>query len=360
MRACPFCGYGEGWTKEQSYAKSPKYRVECAVCGATGPEARSYDMAVKKWDGLLKNIQNEDKFKEALNESFHNDDHKMIYLKSVWEKQMDNPDNDYIPFMEWVDEYGEYYIKDIDEDAMGGVSAPMATLNNTPGVGNATPAAQADGNAVGSGDKWGDDMMYDQNGKVKTVKKKKKKKVIESNINPYDKIADMMAKKMGVKKPFKKKDSRTNTVEQEKFEEAEEPSFEIPSYEDYRKNLSKLHEEELRDSNAGKDIKGKEEMESLGIAYEFKPAQSGKNRVFIKEPMKDVLAKLKQGGWEKNNSNDQNTLWLFIKDDKEMRIWADGKNLPRVTVTPKKEEDVEESVKIKKVVSNSFNPYLKS
>ena len=73
----------------------------------------------------------------------------------------------------------------LKEDAMGGVSAPAATLNNTPGVGNATPPATANLNTdgpSGSGDKYDNDDMYDQNGKLK-----KKKKVQENNLNPYDK-----------------------------------------------------------------------------------------------------------------------------------------------------------------------------
>ena len=49
--------------------------------------------------------------------------------------------------------------KTVQEDAMGGVSAPMATLNNTPGMGNAIPASAAstgalDGAPKGSGDSW--------------------------------------------------------------------------------------------------------------------------------------------------------------------------------------------------------------
>jgi hypothetical protein len=87
-----------------------------------------------------------------------------------------------------------FFVKSkVNEDAMGGVSAPMATLNNVPGVGNATPASsaamagaqQAGSSCIGSGDKWGGDSIYTQNGKLK--KKKKIKKVEEENINPNDK-----------------------------------------------------------------------------------------------------------------------------------------------------------------------------
>lgn len=114
-----------------------------------------------------------------------------------------------------------YFIKSkLNEDAMGGVAAPMATLNNTPGVGNASPASsaattgaqQSGSSCIGSGDKWGGNSMYTQNGKLK--KKKKIKKVEEENINPYDKIGTMMAKKMKVPMTFKKKHGKTNTVKQ--------------------------------------------------------------------------------------------------------------------------------------------------
>lgn len=41
-----------------------------------------------------------------------------------------------------------------NEEAMGGASGPMSTLNNTPGMGNAVPPQQ---NTTGSGDKWSAD-----------------------------------------------------------------------------------------------------------------------------------------------------------------------------------------------------------
>lgn len=95
----------------------------------------------------------------------------------------------------------------LKEEAMGGVSAPMATLNNTPGMGNAVPAGV---DKVGSGDTWGD-----------KPKKKKKKKLEEDNINPYDKLGTAMAKKMGIKMPFKKKKDPKNqnsmTMKAEQF-----------------------------------------------------------------------------------------------------------------------------------------------
>ena len=61
---------------------------------------------------------------------------------------------------EWVAKYAHFHA--LNEDSMGGVSAPYATLYNVPGVGNAVPAssaattgAQFTGDGVkGSGDKW--------------------------------------------------------------------------------------------------------------------------------------------------------------------------------------------------------------
>jgi hypothetical protein len=94
----------------------------------------------------------------------------------------------------------------LNED-MGGVGAPMATLGNTPGMGNAVPASQT---TLGSGDKWGG-----LGAKPKKKRKGKKTKLVkeslnEENINPYDKLGMSMAKKMGVKPPFKKKKAKGN------------------------------------------------------------------------------------------------------------------------------------------------------
>jgi len=62
--------------------------------------------------------------------------------------------------LSWISKYAHYHA--LNEAAMGGVSAPYATLYNVPGVGNAVPASQAAttasqfyGSATkGSGDKW--------------------------------------------------------------------------------------------------------------------------------------------------------------------------------------------------------------
>jgi hypothetical protein len=93
----------------------------------------------------------------------------------------------------------------------------MATLVNTPGMGNAVPPQQAatTGNQFyqpatkGSGDLWG--------GKGKQRKKRKGRKIKlvkeslnEENISPYDKLGMAMAKKMGIKPPFKKKKDKKN------------------------------------------------------------------------------------------------------------------------------------------------------
>ena len=130
--------------------------------------------------------------------------------------------------------------KFVKED-MGGVSAPISTIVNTPGMGNAVPGSSATNN-IGSGDNWGNtinDKPYTQGKplKKKTTKKKRvlKKKTInkklkstgltkalvdESNVNPYDKIGQMMMKRMKNKSAFKKgKEKRNqNSVVQKKFE----------------------------------------------------------------------------------------------------------------------------------------------
>jgi len=275
--------------------------------------------------------------------------------------------------------------KFIKEDAMGGVSAPMTTLANTPGAGTTSPASigattgaqQTSQSAIGSGDKWGDGEMYDQNGKLKKNKKKKeKKKANEGNMNPYDQIAKMMGDKMGVKSPFKKIDSKTNTVKQEFFEEAPEPSFALPTLDQYqkaaqhvpvhpletRKGKKGVNEEELTaEQDSLKDIKAKNILKELGIPFIFKPGPSGKYRVYIKgDDINNVVKKIKKLEWEEVGTNPENTIKKFRKEGKEITIFADGKDLPRVTVIDVEEigSDMIESILAKKTVSNSIEPYI--
>jgi len=115
------------------------------------------------------------------------------------------------------------------ENAMGGVSTPMATLNNTPGMGNIVPPGPG---TIGSGDNWGlniNKKPFTQ-GKIKIKRKRKKKKIVKenintynfnlilkekkiyeaANINPYDKLGVAMAKKLKVPLPFKKKKNKKN------------------------------------------------------------------------------------------------------------------------------------------------------
>jgi hypothetical protein len=127
---------------------------------------------------------------------------------------------------------GEYiFVKPpiIKEDAMGGVSAPISTPLNVPGMGSATPPSAKTG-GIGSGDNWGNSIgkkTYTQNGVAKKKKKaviKRTKKVKESldeeNVSPYDKIGQSMLKRAKVKSVFKKKKSKgnQNAMKQQKFE----------------------------------------------------------------------------------------------------------------------------------------------
>lgn len=336
------------------------------------------------------------------------------------------------------------FVKETLDEDMGGVSAPMSTLTNVPGVGTAQPAASAGLNTdgpSGSGDAWGDSSIgmqtneafvrgdsprersidlrgpegnafailglaknlcsqlteadperYDWD-KINTEMTSSDYKNLvntfeeyfgdyvtiynadvldENNLNPYDKIGAMMAKKMGVKQPFKKKDSRTNTIEQREIDEdaQESPKFSLPTLDQYAKacqhvpdhpltsKKKKVNEgEQLRDDNALKDIKAKDALGNLGIAFKFKPGKSGKDRVFITDPMQDVLAKIEQGEWTEYGKNPENTIRKFEKGEKILTIYADGKDLPRATLTNKVE--IEESYQIRKVVSNSLDPYIK-
>jgi len=62
----------------------------------------------------------------------------------------------------WMCEYAHNHTMALNEEAVGGVSFPYQTLNNTMGIGNAVPASfagqtaadQMSPKAIGSGDKW--------------------------------------------------------------------------------------------------------------------------------------------------------------------------------------------------------------
>jgi hypothetical protein len=153
MKPCPFCKSVElisYYEVEGDYAY-----VFCQICGAQGPTAKSKEMAVKKWDGLLLNVKTIEKFNQI-----------------------------------------------VREDAVGGVSSPMATLNNTPGMGNVVPGSTLT-YGIGSGDKFGNSnfKMFTQS----SLTRKKKKRIKEGGfVNPYDKVGNAMLKKMKVDTPFKK------------------------------------------------------------------------------------------------------------------------------------------------------------
>jgi hypothetical protein len=90
----------------------------------------------------------------------------------------------------------------------------------SPGMGNIAPASVAATTgaqmssplSTGSGDKFDNTVGKKLYTQAKSKKKKlmKKKKLEEENINPYDKLGMAMAKKLGVKPPFKKKKSKSN------------------------------------------------------------------------------------------------------------------------------------------------------
>jgi len=118
-------------------------------------------------------------------------------------------------------------VKEYLNEDMGGVSSPISTPNNTPGMGNAQPPSLAATTAVqftnssakGSGDNWGNSIGPYTQGVKKLKRKKKIKKVEEDNINPFDKLGVAMAKKMDVKLPFKK--YKNGTVKQKNYEHIE-------------------------------------------------------------------------------------------------------------------------------------------
>lgn len=206
MRACPFCRSGEFRTiqVEDSWLDENKFRVVCEICDAMGPSSKTAESAEKYWDG---------------------------YLLSV-----DNPA--------------------IREEAMGGVSAPMATLNNTPGVGNVQPASGVNNGSIGSGDSFSDtinDKPYTQGSSKKKkkrkkirVQKRKKEKVNEGNINPYDKIGQAMAKKLKITPPLKKKKEKEEPENQNAME-LDQSQFEhqivtLDDFSDLMENNGKIGE----------------------------------------------------------------------------------------------------------------------
>jgi len=172
MRKCPFCGFDEGWT--QSNYDENTFFIQCHVCGAKGPESKTREGAEKKWNGILNSLQNDVEFKSALGE--------------------------------------------------------MDGAGTTPGMGNAVPAStaamtgsqQASPSAIGSGDKWDASIG--------------KPHVQEQNINPYDKIGTMMAKKMNVPMTFEKgKDQSVKHVKQKDITNPKNHKYKhkVSSYSDY-------------------------------------------------------------------------------------------------------------------------------
>jgi hypothetical protein len=175
MKSCPFCGFNEGWIKNSEN----EFRVECNVCKSTGPLSKTREGAEKKWDGYLKNIDL-DSLKIALDEN---------------------------------------------------VGAPMSTTTNTPGIGNAVPPST---NNLGSGDKWNGSTLYTQgsNKKKRKIYKKTKKKLNEQNINPYDQIGIMMAKKLKVPMVFEKGKPQSKKHVKQKTNH-KEGRLKIMSYSEY-------------------------------------------------------------------------------------------------------------------------------
>lgn len=119
----------------------------------------------------------------------------------------------------------------LNED-MGGVSAPMSTLGNTPGMGNAQPASSAstgslDGAPKGSGDTW--DSSTGQKPAVQ-------EDLNENNINPHDKLGVAMAKKLGAALPFKKGKGNKD-VEQTDIDEDVDLSTKLTTFEEWAKQF---------------------------------------------------------------------------------------------------------------------------
>lgn len=268
MRACPFCGFDDGWTQEFEDG----FRIECGVCGSAGPKSKTHEGATKKWNGSLKDEdpQDKDSWNMTLEEGIDSvlvpkseiditSDLRDLYGEDAQrfgykpgeivnaEAEVAVSDNKFNPMNldEWIEEnvtpynlevidtregedgtwlslqgpienmfaWGEneyhqnpkeflYYIDEqrylnktsLDEE----VGAPMATLGNTPGVGNVVPPGS--NGEFGSGDAWG----HNPKRKKKRKKHGKRKANEGASINPYDEIGKMMAKRLKVPMYFEK------------------------------------------------------------------------------------------------------------------------------------------------------------
>lgn len=188
MKPCPFCGFNEGWIKNltEKFSDGPKFKVECAVCKSCGPISKTMAGAEKKWNGLLKDMDETERW-NALEEK---EKVTKPYATLFNVPGMGNAKPPQKP---------QKFYPDIDED----IGAPMTTLNNTPGMGNAQPASmaamagsqQGSPNAIGSGDKWGNSLgPYTQNGQVKK-KKKRKKRVYKKKKKINESIEDVLKPK---------------------------------------------------------------------------------------------------------------------------------------------------------------------
>lgn len=168
-------------------------------------------------------------------------------------------------------EDGECLYCEGEEDLDENVGAPMGTLGNTPGMGNAQPATQAamtgsqqtSPDAIGSGDKWGGETKKK---KKKRVYKKKKKKANEgASINPYDEIGKMMAKRMKVPLYFEKgKDQSVKHVKQKDVENMKPTSgkytYKVASYDDFAN--------QVKDKKKKKDESLEEAFKISGVSYD--------------------------------------------------------------------------------------------
>lgn len=321
MKPCPFCGFNEAWTRNSPWdlieGRDPNdihYVIQCNVCGTVGPESKTPEIAEDKWNGSLKNINpnHEETFKYALNESlkqfigntfispdegievYFNDDYiefinsengTIIYQFGIPEDGEtideegnvidDEESNEGGPYLYYSGDYLEVFSDGIVEFTIyldelqinEDVSAPMATLSNVPGTGNAQPASmaamtgsqQGSTDAIGSGDNWGNYLgpyiqknEPEKNKKKKKVYKKKKKKMSngltnEQSINPYDEIGKMMAKQMKVPLYFEKgKNQSVKHVKQKNVEKTKSTSgkytYKVASLKDFA-NLVKENKE---------------------------------------------------------------------------------------------------------------------
>jgi len=197
----------------------------------------------------------------------------------------------------------------LKEDAMGGVSAPMSTLGNVPGMGSAVPPSAK---GTGSGDNWGNTLggkPYTQAGSIKAKKKKRTKnkvRKVKESLNEImsevptdidnknvDKeilragiIAEMDA--INLYEQFAEK-TNNKKLKEMLLDIAKEEKTHVGEFETFLLSLDKEQKEELKNGAEEVDVK-----ESANVSPYDKIGQSMLKRAKVKSVFKKKKSKSNQ------------------------------------------------------------------